>query len=93
MPARTASPCIRVPTSGISATQRRARPARSCSPRTRSVEFNIEGNPFQDVLELVLAVRPHQCTLVPDAPGAMTSDHGWNLAAGRRAAAADRRRR
>lgn len=44
------------------------------------VEFNIEGNPFQGVLEVVLAVRPHQFTLVPDAPGAMTSDHGWNLA-------------
>jgi pyridoxine 5-phosphate synthase len=45
------------------------------------VEFNIEGNPFEEVLGLVLEVRPHQFTLVPDAPGAVTSDHGWNLAA------------
>jgi pyridoxine 5-phosphate synthase len=43
-------------------------------------EFNIEGNPFHNVMELVQTVRPHQCTLVPDDPGAPTSDHGWNLA-------------
>jgi pyridoxine 5-phosphate synthase len=43
-------------------------------------EFNIEGNPFHNVMEIVQAVRPHQCTLVPDDPGASTSDHGWNLA-------------
>jgi len=44
------------------------------------VEFNIEGNPFPEFMELVAEVRPHQVTLVPDAPGAVTSDHGWNLA-------------
>lgn len=44
------------------------------------IEFNIEGNPFHQVMELVRRVRPHQCTLVPDDPGAFTSDHGWNLA-------------
>jgi pyridoxine 5-phosphate synthase len=44
------------------------------------IEFNIEGNPFHDLLPLVLETRPHQCTLVPDAPGAATSDHGWDLA-------------
>jgi pyridoxine 5-phosphate synthase len=44
------------------------------------VEFNIEGNPFHDLLPLVRAARPHQCTLVPDEPGAPTSDHGWDLA-------------
>jgi pyridoxine 5-phosphate synthase len=42
-------------------------------------EFNIEGNPFHALMELVTAVRPHQCTLVPDEAGALTSDHGWNL--------------
>jgi pyridoxine 5-phosphate synthase len=42
-------------------------------------EFNIEGNPFHAMLELVREVRPQQCTLVPDDPGAITSDHGWNL--------------
>lgn len=46
-----------------------------------SVEFNIEGNPFEaGFMDLVRAVRPHQCTLVPDAPGQATSDHGWDLA-------------
>lgn len=44
------------------------------------VEFNLEGNPFPDYLELVARVRPAQCTLVPDDPGAFTSDHGWDLA-------------
>ncbi|MGH8630542.1 MAG: pyridoxine 5'-phosphate synthase [Burkholderiales bacterium] len=43
------------------------------------VEYNIEGNPFHQVMELVRAVRPDQCTLVPDEPAAFTSDHGWNL--------------
>jgi pyridoxine 5-phosphate synthase len=42
-------------------------------------EYNIEGNPFENALELVRAVRPHQFTLVPDDPGAFTSDHGWDL--------------
>ena len=42
-------------------------------------EFNIEGNPFHALLEIVGAVRPHQCTLVPDDPGAYTSDHGWDV--------------
>ena len=42
-------------------------------------EFNIEGNPFQGLLEIVQTVRPQQCTLVPDDPGALTSDHGWDI--------------
>lgn len=41
-------------------------------------EFNIEGNPRERFMDLVLEVRPHQCTLVPDAPDALTSDHGWD---------------
>lgn len=46
-----------------------------------AAEFNIEGNPFEPpLLELARAVRPQQCTLVPDEPGALTSDHGWDLA-------------
>lgn len=44
------------------------------------IEFNIEGNPFENALDLVLAVRPCQFTLVPDDPGAYTSDQGWDLA-------------
>ena len=43
------------------------------------IEFNIEGNPFPEFLKMVLEVRPDQCTLVPDEPGAITSDHGWDL--------------
>ena len=42
-------------------------------------EYNIEGNPFENALELVRAVKPHQFTLVPDDPGQSTSDHGWDL--------------
>jgi pyridoxine 5-phosphate synthase len=45
-----------------------------------AAEFNIEGNPFEPpLLELARAVRPAQCTLVPDDPAAFTSDHGWNI--------------
>ena len=42
-------------------------------------ELNIEGNPTDDFLRLVLDVKPHQCTLVPDDPDQITSDHGWDL--------------
>ena len=43
-------------------------------------EFNIEGNPFEGrYVEHCRRVRPTQCTLVPDAVGQATSDHGWNL--------------
>ncbi len=42
-------------------------------------EFNIEGNPFQNLMGFVQELRPHQCTLVPDGEGQLTSDHGWNL--------------
>lgn len=45
----------------------------------KEIEFNIEGNPFPEFMELVLRVKPTQCTLVPDSPEAFTSDHGWNL--------------
>ena len=47
--------------------------------RARGVEFNIEGNPFHQLLDVVRKTRPDQCTLVPDDPGAVTSDHGWDL--------------
>jgi pyridoxine 5-phosphate synthase len=43
------------------------------------VEFNIEGNPVPKFLEVVTAVKPDQCTLVPDASDQLTSDHGWDL--------------
>jgi pyridoxine 5-phosphate synthase len=42
-----------------------------------AVEFNIEGDPRPDLLELVRRVRPDQCTLVPVVPGEITSQAGW----------------
>jgi pyridoxine 5-phosphate synthase len=42
-------------------------------------EFNIEGNPFFEYMEIVEKVRPTQCTLVPDSPQAFTSNQGWDL--------------
>ncbi len=42
-------------------------------------EFNIEGFPQQDFINLVLQVKPEQCTLVPDSPEVLTSDHGWYI--------------
>lgn len=42
-------------------------------------EFNIEGNPTQNLMAYVREYRPDQCTFVPDAEGQFTSDHGWNL--------------
>lgn len=45
------------------------------------IEYNIEGNPFHNLVDFVRAVRPHQATFVPDAEGQFTSDHGWQLPA------------
>ena len=47
--------------------------------RFPGTEFNIEGYPSDHFLQAVLAVKPHQCTLVPDAANQLTSDHGWDL--------------
>jgi pyridoxine 5-phosphate synthase len=44
-------------------------------------EYNIEGNPFHNLMGFVHAVRPQQVTFVPDGEGQFTSDHGWDLAA------------
>jgi pyridoxine 5-phosphate synthase len=49
--------------------------------RHAGAEYNIEGNPFHNLMEFVRRLRPHQCTLVPDTEGQFTSDHGWNLPA------------
>ena len=44
-----------------------------------TTEFNIEGNPREKkFVDLVLEVKPHQVTLVPDTDGQLTSDHGWD---------------
>lgn len=44
-------------------------------------EFNIEGYPTEEFMDLVLKIKPEQVTLVPDAPGALTSSAGWDVAA------------
>lgn len=43
-----------------------------------TTEFNVEGNPNQRFLKLVMDNAPDQCTLVPDAPGVLTSSEGWD---------------
>ena len=56
-------------------------------PEYSDIEFNIEGNPYAGpevngypgFMNLVDAVKPDQCTLVPDDPNQLTSDHGWDL--------------
>jgi len=50
-------------------------------PRLKEIvttELNIEGNPDERFIEMVLREKPHQCTLVPDDPDALTSDEGWD---------------
>jgi pyridoxine 5-phosphate synthase len=47
------------------------------APDGSDVEFNIEGDPRSELLELVDAVKPTQCTLVPVKPGEITSEAGW----------------
>jgi pyridoxine 5-phosphate synthase len=48
-----------------------------------TVEFNIEGFPGAEFIDLVMRVRPTQVTLVPDPPGVLTSNAGWNLTSGK----------
>jgi pyridoxine 5-phosphate synthase len=50
--------------------------------RAPAVEFNIEGDPRPELLNLVAEVRPSQCTLVPVSPGEITSQAGWQPASG-----------
>ena len=42
-------------------------------------EFNIEGNPFHNLMDFIREMRPHQATFVPDSEGQFTSDHGWDI--------------
>jgi len=53
--------------------------ARLMQPWRPACELNIEGYPDERMLEVVREVRPEQCTLVPDPPGAFTSEEGWKL--------------
>jgi len=83
---RAAAICMEAGAQGVTVhprpDQRHIRPADVYAlGEMMTVEFNIEGNPFQPpFLEIVRRVKPTQCTLVPDAPDTFTSDHGWNLA-------------
>lgn len=43
------------------------------------VEFNVEGFPGEDFMQMVCELKPDQVTLVPDSPDQLTSDHGWDL--------------
>jgi pyridoxine 5-phosphate synthase len=43
------------------------------------VEYNIEGNPFHNLMDFIRTVKPHQCTFVPDESNQSTSDHGWSF--------------
>ena len=47
--------------------------------RERGRELNVEGYPTAEFLQVVKSARPAQCTLVPDLPGQLTSDHGWDI--------------
>lgn len=51
--------------------------AHALASRRPAIEYNIEGDPRPDLLNLVDATRPDQCTLVPVAPGEITSQAGW----------------
>src|SRR4051794_24095223 len=53
--------------------------ANSMQPWRPACELNIEGYPDERLMEIVREVKPEQCTLVPDAPGAFTSEEGWKL--------------
>lgn len=52
--------------------------ARYLEPQREQVEFNIEGDPRPELMDVVCEVRPHQCTLVPVRPGEVTSEAGWD---------------
>lgn len=54
--------------------------AERLAPLREQVEFNIEGDPRPDLIDRVVRVRPHQCTLVPVRPGEITSEAGWQPA-------------
>ena len=79
--------CLRAGVQGITvhprADQRHIKPqdvddiARVLDGKRPTVEFNIEGDPRPDLIELIRRVRPDQCTLVPVVPGEITSQAGW----------------
>ena len=82
--------CLRAGVQGITvhprADQRHIKPrdvddiVRVLEGKRPAIEFNIEGDPRPDLIELVQRVRPDQCTLVPVVPGEITSQAGWTAA-------------
>lgn len=52
--------------------------AGALAPKRHEVEYNIEGDPRADLMDVVCEIRPHQCTLVPVRPGEVTSEAGWD---------------
>lgn len=86
---RAATLCLQAGAQGITVHPRPdARHIRAADVRDLSAllkawpgaEYNIEGNPFHNLMDFVRELRPHQCTFVPDSEGQFTSDHGWDLA-------------
>jgi pyridoxine 5-phosphate synthase len=79
--------CVEAGAQGITvhprADERHIRPgdvydvAEALEPVRDRVEYNIEGDPRPDLIEMVENVRPDQCTLVPVRPGELTSEAGW----------------
>lgn len=61
------------------ATKQDTRDLAKLTKKHAKVEFNVEGYPSEDFLSLIAETKPDQCTLVPDAPDQLTSDHGWDL--------------
>lgn len=86
-PVDAARVCVEAGAHGVTvhprADQRHIRPAdvtaiaRYLVPHRGRVEFNIEGDPRPDLLDMVRTVMPDQCTLVPVKPGEITSQAGW----------------
>ena len=80
---RVTADCERFGAQGITVHPRpderhiRYQDVRDLRPRVVT-EFNIEGNPIDKFTALVLEVRPHQVTLVPDGHDQLTSNHGWD---------------
>jgi pyridoxine 5-phosphate synthase len=80
---KVATDCQRFGAHGITVHPRpderhiRFQDARDLKPLV-TTEFNIEGNPTPEFIRLVLEIVPAQVTLVPDDPGQLTSDHGWD---------------
>lgn len=87
---RAATLCLQAGAQGITVHPRpdarhiRAQDVRELHALLKSwpqAEFNIEGNPFHNLMDFVRELKPHQCTFVPDTEGQFTSDHGWDLRA------------